>query len=301
MVNPAVPARIRRLINVESGLNDGIATPVVLVAIAGAAAAEEAAHTGPGAALTELVIGLAIGVAVGGGGGWLIKVGRRRGWVAEGFAGAAVLGLAVCSYATSVALQGNGFIAAFVGGLAFAAAGGQAARLVPFVEETGTLASLLVWLLFGVIAVVPALQDLTWQTVVYATASLTVIRMLPVAVALLGSRLGRATVAFVGWFGPRGLASVVFGLLALEALGEPAAKPVITVITFTVLLSVIAHGLTAEPLARRYGPRLSPAAGTAGAAQLAPVPERRLIRRSPALGRHADAASPGGRETGSSQ
>jgi NhaP-type Na+/H+ or K+/H+ antiporter len=301
MVNPAVPARIRRLINVESGLNDGIATPVVLVAIAGAAATEEAAHTGPGAALTELVIGLAIGVAVGGGGGWLIKVGRRRGWVAEGFAGAAVLGLAVCSYATSVALQGNGFIAAFVGGLAFAAAGGQAARLVPFVEETGTLASLLVWLLFGVIAVVPALQDLTWQTVAYAAASLTVIRMLPVAVALLGSRLGRATVAFVGWFGPRGLASVVFGLLALEALGEPAAKPVITVITFTVLLSVIAHGLTAEPLARRYGPRLSPAAGTAGAAQLAPVPERRLIRRSPALGRQADAASPGGQDRGSSR
>jgi NhaP-type Na+/H+ or K+/H+ antiporter len=290
MVNQAVPARVRRLINVESGLNDGIATPVVLVAIAGAAATEEAARTGPAAAVAELAIGLAVGAAVGAGGGWLIKVARRRGWVAEGFAGAAVLGLAACSYASSVALHGNGFIAAFVGGLGFAAAGGQAARFVPFVEETGALVSLLVWLLFGVVAVVPALESLTWQTAVYAVLSLTVIRMLPVAVALAGSGLGRATVVFVGWFGPRGLASVVFGLLALEALGEPAARPAIAVIAFTVLLSVVAHGLTAEPLARRYGARLSPAEHAAGAAGLTPVPERRLMRRSHVAAPQADAA-----------
>jgi sodium/hydrogen antiporter len=124
MVNPAVPARIRRLINVESALNDGIATPFVLVAIAGAVTAEHAAQTGPGTAVAELALGLVIGALVGGGGGWLIKVGRRRDWVAEGFAGAAVLGLAVRSYTTSVALHGNGFIAAFGGGLGFAASGG---------------------------------------------------------------------------------------------------------------------------------------------------------------------------------
>jgi NhaP-type Na+/H+ or K+/H+ antiporter len=119
--------------------------------------------------------------------------------------------------------------------------------------------------------------------------SLTIIRMLPVAVALIGSRLGHATVAFVGWFGPRGLASVVFGLLTLEDLGGPAAKPVTAVIAFTVLLSVIAHGLTADPLARRYGPKLSLEASTTSAAQMDPVPERRLIRRSPAVRRQADA------------
>jgi NhaP-type Na+/H+ or K+/H+ antiporter len=291
MVNPAVPARIRRLINVESGLNDGIATPVVTVAIAGAATAEHAGHAGPGEAVAELALGLVIGALVGGGGGWLIKIARRRGWVAEGFAGAAVLGLAVCSYATSVALHGNGFIAAFVGGLGFAAAGGQAARLVPFVEETGAVVSLLVWLMFGVVAVVPAFENLTWQTAAYAVLSLTVIRMLPVAVALAGTGLGRATVAFVGWFGPRGLASVVFALLALEALGETAAKPVITVIAFTVLLSVIAHGLTADPLAKRYSPRLGVAAGLVAAARLGPVPERRLIRRSPVIGHQTDTTS----------
>jgi sodium/hydrogen antiporter len=295
MVNPAVPARVRRLINVESGLNDGIATPVVLVAIAGAAATEEAAHTGPAAAVAELAIGLAVGLAVGGGGGWLIKVGRRRGWVAEGFAGAGVLSLAACSYATSVALHGNGFIAAFVGGLGFAATGGQAAKFVPFVEETGALVSLLVWLLFGVIAVVPALESLTWLTVVYAVLSLTVVRMLPVAISLVGSGLGRTTVAFVGWFGPRGLASVVFGLLALEDLGEQVAGPAVTVIVFTVLLSVVAHGVTAEPLAQRYGARLTPAEHRAGGTGVIPVPVRRLIRRSHAAhGADAAGQSPDG-------
>jgi sodium/hydrogen antiporter len=288
MVNPAVPARIRRLINVESGLNDGIATPVVSVAIAGAATAEQVTHTGPVVEVAELALGLVIGVLIGGAGGWLIKIGRRRGWVAEGFAGAAVLGLAVCCYATSVALHGNGFIAAFVGGLAFAAVGGHTAQLVPFVEGTGTVVSLLVWLLFGVVAVVPAFEDLTWQTVVYAVLSLTVIRMLPVALALAGSGLGRATVAFVGWFGPRGLASVVFGLLALETLDERVARPVVAVIAFTVLLSVIAHGLTAEPLARRYGPRLSSGPVTAAPVPLAP-PVRRLIRRLPDA-HHGDTA-----------
>src|SRR6266536_329428 len=271
MVNPAVPARIRRLLNVESGLNDGIATPFVLVAIAGAATAEHAASTGPGAAVAELALGLLIGAGVGGGGGWLVKVARGRGWVAEGFAGAAVLGLALCCYATSVALHGNGFIAAFTGGLAFAAAGGPAAKLVPFVEETGTMLSLLVWLMFGVVAVVPALTDLTWQTVAYAVLSLTVIRMLPVAVALAGARLGRPAVLFIGWFGPRGLASVVFALLALEDLAAAAARPAITVIAFTVLLSILAHGLSADPLASRYGPRLTPPPGTAPPAGLAEI------------------------------
>jgi NhaP-type Na+/H+ or K+/H+ antiporter len=115
--------------------------------------------------------------------------------------------------------------------------------------------------------------------------------MLPVAVALAGTGLGRATVAFVGWFGPRGLASVVFALLALQALGETAAKPAITVIAFTVLLSVIAHGLTADPLAKRYGPRLGVAAGLVAAARLGPVPERRLIRRSPVIGHQTDTTS----------
>ena len=280
MVNPAVPARIRRLLNVESGLNDGIATPVVVVAIAGAATAEHAASVGPGAAAAELALGVLVGAGIGGAGGYVVHVARRRGWAETSFAGSAVLALAVCAYACALALHGNGFIAAFTGGLAYGATSGKRGeRLVPYVEETGALVSLLVWLAFGAIAVVPAFEGLTWQRVLYAALSLTVIRMVPVALALAGRRLGRAAVAFVGWFGPRGLASVVFALLALEDLGQTAG-PAVSVIAFTVLLSVVAHGLTANPLAQRYGPRLAIPAGEPDDTEVPPLPARRLIRRA---------------------
>jgi sodium/hydrogen antiporter len=304
MLNRAVPARISRLINVESGLNDGIATPFVLVALAGAGTAAHEPGIGPGAAVAELPLGLAVCVAVGGPGGWLVMLARRRGWAAEGFAGAAVLGLAVCAYASAVALHGNGFIAAFVGGLAFGAAAGRRGEpLVLFVEETRALVPLLVWLAFGAAAITPALEGLTWQLVMYAVLSLTVIRMAPVALALAGAGLGRRAAAFIGWLGPRGLASVVFALRALEDLGEQVARPAVAVIAVTVLSSVIAHGSSTEPPARRYGrcssgppstmtrpPRLScppaghPAATSAGhracaAGQARLTDQRRLYRK----------------------
>ena len=281
MVNPAVPVRIRRLLNVESGLNDGIATPVVLVAIAGAATAEHAASIGPGEAVAELALGVLVGAVVGSAGGFVVNAARRRGWAEGGFAGSAVLALAICAYACALALHGNGFIAAFVGGLAYRLGGGQRGeRLVPYVEETGALVSLLVWLAFGAIAVVPAFEGLTWQTALYAGLSLTVIRMAPVALSLIGAGLGRPAVAFVGWFGPRGLASVVFALLALEDIGK-VADAAVSVIAFTVLLSVVAHGLTADPLARRYGPGLASTAGGPDDPAIPHMPERRLIRRAP--------------------
>ena len=235
----------------------------------------------PGAAVAELALGILIGVAVGGAGGLLVKVARQRGWAAEGFAGPAALGLAVCAYASALALHGNGFIAAFVGGLAFGTASGRRGQpLVPFVEETGALVSLLVWLLFGAIAVVPAVEGLDWQIALYAVLSLTVIRMAPVAAALIGARLGRATIALVGWFGPRGLASVVFALLALEELGSPSVDHAVGVITITVVLSVLIHGATADPLATWYAGQLAQAPGAAVAAVVPDIPDRRLIRRA---------------------
>jgi NhaP-type Na+/H+ or K+/H+ antiporter len=281
MVNPVVPARIRRLINVESGLNDGIATPFVSVALAGAATGGEVAGHGPAAAVAELALGIVVGVAVGGAGGLLVNEARKRGWAAEGFAGPAGLGLAVCAYASSVAVHGNGFIAAFVGGLVFGTASGRRGEpLVPFMEETGALVSLLVWLTFGAVAVVPAVEVLNWQIVLYAVLSLTVIRMAPVAVALAGSGLDRATITLVAWFGPRGLASVVFCLLALEELGSPAADHAAAVISFTVMLSVVVHGATADPLAGRYAGHLARHAGQRAYAEPPGIPERRLIRRT---------------------
>jgi sodium/hydrogen antiporter len=292
MANPAIPARIRRLINVESGLNDGIATPFVSIAIAGAATGGEIAGHGPAAAASELAVGLLVGVALGGIGGLLVNAARKRGWIAEGFAGSAGLGLAVCTYASALALHGNGFIAAFVGGLAFGTVRGRRGEpLVPFVEETGALVSLLVWLTFGAVAVAPAVESLTWQIVLYAVLSLTVIRMVPVAVALIGAGLGRATVALVGWFGPRGLASVVFALLALEDLGDRTAHTAVAVITITVMISVVAHGATADPLAARYARLLARQTGGRSDAEVPGIPERRLIRRA------AGARGPGGGAT----
>ena len=191
-----------------------------------------------------------------------------------------MLGLAVCAYASALAVHGNGFIAAFVGGLAFGTTGGRRGEpLVPFVEETGALMSLLVWLAFGAVAVAPAVEVLTRQMVLYAILSLTVIRMAPVAVALAGVRLGWATIALVGWFGPRGLASAVFALLPLEDLGSSVTSHAVAVITITMLLSVIAHGATADPLAARYAKPLARPAGARVGTLMPEMPERRLIRR----------------------
>jgi NhaP-type Na+/H+ or K+/H+ antiporter len=254
VTSPRVPERIRRLITVESGLNDGIATPVVVFALAGAASSEGVAGAPAAwAALAELLLGGVVGVATGLSGGWLLRRARARGWAAESFAGIAVLALALVAYAAAVALGGNGFVAAFCGGLAFGATAGPrgAAELV-FLEQAGGLVSLLVWLAFGV-AVVPVMIDrLDLAVVAYAVLSLTVVRMLPVALCLVGSGLDRASVLFVGWFGPRGLASLIFALLAVEDLG-PQAQEAAAVIGATVCRSVLAHGLSARPLAGRYG------------------------------------------------
>src|SRR6516162_8541014 len=280
IVNPLVPAGLRRLINVESGLNDGIATPFVSLALAGVAGETQHGSHGLGA-VAELAIGVLVGVAVGGAGGLLVQAASRRAWAAEGFAGAAVLGLALCAYATAVAVEGNGFIAAFVAGLAYGAASGRSGEpLVPFVEETGALVSLLVWLAFGAVAVLPAMETVTWPIVLYAILSLTVVRMVPVALALVGARLGWPTVTLVAWFGPRGLASVVFALLALEELGSPTAGRAVAVIAITVVLSVVVHGATAEPLAVRYAKWLADRAAGGAGDQMPDMPDRRLIRRS---------------------
>ena len=254
VTNRLVPSRVRRLITVESGLNDGIATPLVVLAIAGAASVEGHAEApGLGEALVELALGVVVGVAVGFVGGGLLRWARRRGWSAEEFVGIAVLALALGSYAGAIVVGGNGFVAAFCGGLAFgAAAGRRGPAEVVFLEQASGLVSLLVWIVFGVIAVPIVLNGVDLTTVLYAVLSLTLVRMLPVALVLVGAGLDRKTVLFIGWFGPRGLASLVFALLAVEELG-PRADPAVVAIAITVFLSVLAHGLSAAPLAARYG------------------------------------------------
>jgi NhaP-type Na+/H+ or K+/H+ antiporter len=254
VMNAAVPLRVRRLITVESGLNDGIVTPVVMFALAAAVSVEEL-ESAPGLpeALAELGIGVVVGVGVGLAGGFALRWSRRRGWAADDFVGIAVLALALVTYTASLAVHGNGFVAAFCGGLAFgAAAGRRAPAELVFLEQAGSLVSMLVWFAFGALAIPIVLVRADLVVVAYAILSLTLVRMVPVALACWGAGLDRKTVLFVGWFGPRGLASLVFALLALEDLGT-AADDVVAIIGVTVLLSVLAHGLSAGPLAARYG------------------------------------------------
>jgi len=287
MTDPAVPGRIRRVLNVESGLNDGIATPIVSVAIAGAAVAESVEGAPSlGGAFVELLIGVATGVAVGVVGGRAMRIARRRGWASEEFAGPAVLALALGTYAVTLQFGGNGFVAAFVAGLAFGnVAGRGGATEVFYVEQTAGLVSLLTWLLFGAVVVPAILQQADWQVLGYALVSLTVIRMLPVALALTRSGLSPPTVAFIGWFGPRGLASIIFAVLAIEEI-HAGAERAVAVIGITVLLSVFAHGLSAKPLASRYGASAAdstPVSPEAGDGEAVPhLPVRGLLHRQPA-------------------
>ena len=236
----------------ESGLNDGIVTPVVLLAIAAAATAEGLADA-PGTGRRWL--SSPSGGWWGGrrrGRRWLLQRARSAGWASEDFAGIAVLALALLAYAAARGLHGNGFIAAFCGGVAFGAAAGRRGRAeLVFLEQASGLVSLLVWLAFGAVAVPLVLERADLMTVLYAVLSLTAVRMLPVAVATARAGLDWETVLFVGWFGPRGLASLVFALLALEELGAGADDAVV-VVAVTVVLSVLAHGATSEPLAERY-------------------------------------------------
>ena len=257
IANPVVPNRIRRVLNVESGLNDGIATPFVLlfVALATAAAGSEGGHLT--AALEETAIAVAVGVAVGVAGGLLLVAADRRRWTSELSRQIAVFALALGAYFVALAFAGNGFIAAFVAGLAFGGAtrkGEAAAEL--FSETAGILLSIGVWVIFGATFVGPLFRDVQdVRPILYAILSLTIIRMAPVAVSLVGSGLALPTVAFIGWFGPRGLASIVFGILAIDAL-TPTGGPIEIVartVGWTVLLSIVAHGLSASPLAARYG------------------------------------------------
>ncbi|MFI5271513.1 MAG: cation:proton antiporter [Ktedonobacterales bacterium] len=281
--NPLVPVRIRRALNVESGLNDGIATPFVSLFLAYAVATEDHFPRGwLASALSQIALGLLVAVVVGVTGGWLLTQTARRGWTSGGSEQIAILGLALAAYLGSLSIHGNGFIAAFVGGIVFGAVTrDQFAKPTEFTETFGIFLSLLVWVIFGALLVPSALLHTTdWRPIVYAVLSLTVVRMLPVALSLVGTHLRPDTIALMGWFGPRGLASVVFTLLIVEQAGEgsQAIYTLLTFVVWTILLSVFAHGLSAQPLSSWYARRLSRAGSKP--VELADLPE---LRRRHAL------------------
>jgi NhaP-type Na+/H+ or K+/H+ antiporter len=221
-----------------------------------------------GYTLGQIGLALLVGLVLGWIGGWLMGQATRRGWIAHAFPQLCLLALAVVVWYTAEQIGGNGFIAAFVGGLVVKLGFEVAqAQVIKFGEAWGQIFSLGVFYLFGMLAA-PLLGQFNGIVILYAVLSLTVIRMLPVAVALVGTRLQPATVLFLGWFGPRGLASIVLGLIFLEEKAGTPGEPLIElVVTATVLLSVFAHGITAAPAIGLYTQRVETMAASA--------PERR--------------------------
>ncbi|MFO1205044.1 MAG: cation:proton antiporter [Burkholderiales bacterium] len=256
VASPLVPERIRQALNVEAGLNDGLAVPFLMFFIALAVAAEENI-LGRGVLARFLVeqlgLGSLIGLGVGLAGGWLLGLAHRRGWMAEPLT---QLGVVVLPLACVLAAEESGasmFIAAFVAGLATQVGFSEVGKhSVEFTEEWGQLFDFFVFFLFGLL-VARAWTQFSVAVVLYGALSLTLIRMVPVAIALRGTGLSRSTVLFMGWFGPRGLASIVLGLVYLESeLSLPGESTVRLAVMATVLLSIVAHGLTAVPGIERY-------------------------------------------------
>ena len=248
--------RLRQTIDVEAGLNDGLAVPFFTVFAA--LAASEALGNAPflTVALEKLGYGILVGLGLGLAGGWLVRVFTARGWMTGSFRQLALMALALLAWWSAEELGGSGLIAAFVGGLAVAVAAREiASESVEFADHVGELLSLLVFFALGLVAL-DAFDLATWEIVVFAVLALTVIRMLPVALALLGAGLDRGTVAYVGWFGPRGLASLLLALmLVIEEPDLPGIGTIFVTVLITVVLSVFLHGATAAPLTDRLARR----------------------------------------------
>jgi NhaP-type Na+/H+ or K+/H+ antiporter len=227
--DPRLPSRIRQGLNVESGLNDGICVPLLFIglAIVGAQAGTESSHGAIVLVAEAIGYGVLFGAIAGVVGALLANLAHRYALMGSGWAQILPAATAALAYGLAVPLGGSGFIAAFVAGFAFGLlhrhTGGEATYLV---DELGGLSNSLTFIIFGAVVVGPVLADLTWRAVLYGVLSLTLVRMVPVAVALLGTHARRQTVAFVGWFGPRGLASIVFTIIVLEDGGVGNASTI---------------------------------------------------------------------------
>lgn len=272
----AVPQRVRQGLNVESGLNDGLVLPAVLLLLALVTGAERAPGFWVGFVAQQVGLALLVGSVVGGGGAWLVRRALRHGWIGGIYAQLATLALAVLALSGATVVGANGFIAAFVGGLAFGVVvGREGSHLDEYTEDTGRLLALLTFFVFGNVFLAGVGSALSWPVVLCAALILTVGRMVPVGISLIGLRVAWPTVLFVGWFGPRGIASILFGLILLRE-DIPAGEELFAVITVTVTASVVLHGATAAWGARRYGGWFSRTSADSGAhAEARPVAPHR--------------------------
>ncbi len=251
-----VPARIRQGLNVESGLNDGICVPLLFIAVAAADVHSDltGGRTASTLLLEEIGYGILGGVAAGLLVAAIVRLAGPRNLIAGPWLQVIPAAGAALAYGIAAGLDGSGFIAAFVAGGVF---GGvldrDPAQVNRLVEEVGSVLNGITFLVFGAILLGPALGHLSWDLALYAVLSLTVVRMVPVAIAMFGSRARPVTIGFLGWFGPRGLASIVFAVIVLEESQLPHEQTILLAIYLTVGASVLLHGLTAAPLADRFG------------------------------------------------
>jgi sodium/hydrogen antiporter len=247
--SPRVPVRIRQALSVEAGLNDGLSVPFLMLFIALA----QLGTKGAGAVLMRFVVeqlgfGALVGVAIGLAGGWLLGLAKRKGWMAESSQQLGLVALPLLCVMGSEPVGGSMFISGYVAGIAVQVGFRDAAEeSLEFTEGWGRLLDFFVFFLFGMMTAL-AWKKFSMPLLVYAAISLTVVRMLPVAMALIGTRLSTATVVFMGWFGPRGLASIVLGLVYLEQESHlPGESTIKLAVMATVLLSIFAHGFSAMP------------------------------------------------------
>jgi NhaP-type Na+/H+ or K+/H+ antiporter len=250
--NESVPENLREGLNAESGLNDGLCVPILLIFLAMASGGGEHSDTSPLALVVqEIGIGLAVGVAVAGGGGWLLQYCAEKSWVSRVWAQMAVPALALACFSIAQSVHGSGYIAAFCGGMLFGTiAGKHTHKLSMPGEGIGEVLAMITWMIFGVAVIGQNIRYFSWEILGYAVLSLTLVRMLPIFLSLTGSGENTGNKLFLGWFGPRGLASIVFVIIVLEE-NLPAGHQIAITVICTVGLSLLLHGITANPLATR--------------------------------------------------
>ena len=277
-----VPQRIRQALNVESGLNDGMSIPFLFLFVGLAVSEVEVTASGwAGFALEQIGLGAAVGIGLGIAGGALYRRALQHEWISSTFQQLAMIGLAIVAWALAEQLGGNGFIAAFTAGLVTGRITPDCGeKILDFTEDEGQLLNLAVFFIFGVSAI-GFLGAAGWEVVVFGLLSLTLIRMLPVAIAMIGTGLRGSSIAFLGWFGPRGLASIILALVVVEEEPElPGLEIVLAAMTVTVLASIFAHGISARPLVRAYARRIE--------ADPTAMAESEIVAEMPTRGRIAD-------------
>lgn len=251
-----LPETMKRSISIESGLNDGIALPPILVCmalLATAAGAEEGSNHWLKFLVLQLTLGPIVGAAVGWIGGRLVEKAVSLDWMSPVFQRLSAMSLAVLAFAFAEMVHGNGFIAAFVAGL-FLGVRTPAIRerIQEFGEAEGQQLALFIFLILGMVVVPTAFPHWDVAAIVYAVLSLTIVRMIPIALSLIGSKTDWREKLFYGWFGPRGIASVLYLLMVVGTLGVTGYEYALSVIVLTVLISILLHGVSAIPLVNLY-------------------------------------------------